>query len=228
MELANAILALFVSLAACQTPGLASWSHPPSHPDPRSRIVVTLHVIHAPAGVIDEMEKTYPSGPEKYSQIYSALLSSTGEATELSLQTVNDAPGFAQYSRVLSFVARDQGKPSRKFITVPTSLEATPHINPDGMITVKLKTEMTEVMPADSSARGGAVPPTVSQRVTTMETFDTFGGSDTLLLSGLGSNPQSGKTDTADGRKVPLEFVTVTLLPPVAPDTGNKPPAPGI
>jgi len=116
----------------------------------------------------------------------------------VSVQTPNDFPGMARYSRVFTFKTLDHGKPGRGFLTAPTSLEATPHINSDGTITVDLKMEMTRVAPATAA---GAVPVTTRQSMTTRRTFKS---GQTVVLSG-----------TTLGAKWLTQSVTVTVLPGV-------------
>ena len=159
-----------------------------------ARILVTLQAVEVSG------QAAPPSYPA--SGTFDALLKEGDEATEVSVQTPNDFPGVARYSRVFTFKTLDHGKPGRGFLTAPTSLEATPHINSDGTITVDLKMEMTRVTPAAA----GAAPATTVQSMTTRRTFKSGQAvmlSDTILAA-QGASPKA---------KWLVQFLTVTVLP---------------
>lgn len=140
---------------------------------------------------------------------YDALLKSEGsEATEISVQTPSDSPGVARYSQFFTFTTHDQGKAVRNVMTAPTSLEATPHINADGTITVDLKWEVTRATPAAVDT----VPMTTTQSMTTRRTFKS---SQTLVFGGTASTTSGGKPGEAPVMTESLQFVTVTVLPSV-------------
>lgn len=218
MKLFGVVLASALLSTACVTQALASWTQPSTPVDPKSRIVVTLQVVRARAGVLEALEKTYTNGPVKYALLYRALLGQAGKATEMSLRTTNDVPGAAQYSRILAFTSRDHGRPAQSFVTLSTSLEATPHINGDGTITVRLKTEAADTLPSDAPAKTDATPSVTTQRMTTTRTF--LSGETALLVApakiSLITTPRSSGADTTDSKEVTLEFATVTALPPEA------------
>ena len=155
---------------------------------PPARILVTLQAV--------EVSGQAAPLPHPASGAYDALLKEGNEATEVSVQTPNDFPGVARYSRILTFTTLDHGKPGRGFLTAPTSLEATPHINADGSITVDLKTEVTRVAPTTAA---GAVPVVTRQSMTTRRTFKS--GQRVVLSS------------ATLGAKWLTQSVTVTVLP---------------
>lgn len=186
----------------------------PKPAPPPPRILVTYQVLEVPGNTPISVSNAQP-----VSEVYKTLLQTPGaEATEISVVTPADFPGSAQYSRVLTFTAQDHGKPSR-LISAPTTLEATPHINPDGTITVQLKTEVTRVAPAIDNS----VPPTNSE---SWQSKQTFKNGETRMFGTLfeftsmkllvGNNPEilaENKELIASQNRESVQFVTVTILP---------------
>lgn len=179
------------------------------------RVLVMLQVVQVPSTMPISVSDTHPA-----SELYKTLLQMPGaEATEISVQTTAGFPAEARYNRVLTFSTQDHGKPTRGFLDVPTSLEATPHINPDGTITVQLKTEVTRVAPAI----GDEVPLTNGDFWQSKQTFKNgetrmFGvGPEFTSMRGLvGSDPKTlarNKELAASQNKLLVPFVTVTVLP---------------
>lgn len=188
----NTTLAAVTGLLAVLLPSAVQAAPKPSAP--AARILVTLQAVEISG------QAAPPSYPA--SGTFDALLKEGDEATEVGVQTPNDFPGIARYSRVFTFKTLDHGKPGRGFLTAPTSLEATPHINSDGTITVDLKMEMTRVAPAAA----GAAPATTVQSMTTRRTFKS--GQAVML-----SETMSAAQGAAPGAKWLMQFVTVTVLP---------------
>lgn len=189
-------------LAVLLPPAVQAAPQPTATPQ---RILVTLQAVEVHGSTAQRLIL----GPFPAPGVYDALLKSEGsEATEISVQTPNDSPGVARYSRFVAFTVHDQGKAVRSFMTAPTSLEATPHINTDGTITVDLKWEVTRVAPAAVDT----VPMTTTQSMTTRRTFKS---SQTLVFGGTASTTSSGKPGEAPVMTESLQFVTVTVLPSV-------------
>jgi len=170
------------------------------------RIRVTLQALEIPAGTAPvTVSDTIPA-----SEVYKSLLLNDGtEATEISVQTPADFPGTAQYSRVFAYTATENGKPSLNLLTAPTTLEAMPHVNPDGTITVRLNMEITSFV-SSALTLGHAVPETTSQRMTTTRTFTS---GKTILFNATLQTAPSGNTGKGTESKELLQFVTVTILP---------------
>lgn len=195
------ILAAAAGLLAVLLP--AAGQSAPQPPAPPARILVTLQAVEVHGGAAQQLVL----GPFPAPGMYDALLKSEGsEATEISVQTPNDSPGVARYSQFVTFTTHDQGKAVRNVMTAPTSLEATPHINTDGTITVDLKWEVTRVAPA----AGDTIPMTTTQSMTTRRTFKS---SQTLLFGGTALTAPGSKPGEAPAMTESLQFVTVTLLP---------------
>ncbi len=196
----NTTLTAAAGLLALLLPAVVQAApKPPAIP---ARILVTLQAVE----VSSRDAKAIAPVPYPAPGAFDALLKEGGEAAEVSVQTPNDFPGVARYSRTFSFMAMDHGKAIRSFLTAPTSLEATPHINADGTITVSLKMEMTRVAPAVV----GAVPMTTSQRMTARRTFKS---GQTVVLGGTVLAIPGGKPGAPSETKELLQFMTVTVLP---------------
>jgi len=174
----------------------------PKPAPPLPRILVTYQVLEVPGDTPVSVSDTQPA-----SEVYKILLQTPGaEATEISLQIPADFPGTAQYNRVLTFSAQYHGKPTHSFLDVPTSLQATPHINPDGTITVQLKTEVTRA----ASAIDDEVPLTNSE---SWQSKQTFKSGETRMFGSTVRVTPDDKSGTMPQNKELLEFVTVTILP---------------
>jgi len=210
VRLAVAVLALLTLMLINAPFGVASWTRPTSRIDPKSRIIVTLQVVQAPAAALETMENNYTNGPGKYALIYQALVGQTGEATEISVETENNILGSVRYSRILAYASHSHGKPTQSLLAMPTTLEATPHINPDGTVRVSLKIEIAEVTLLNTSVQAGVTPNTATQSLTTTRTFQT-GVTD--LLAAPVKIVHSGNSSTAGHQPAPMLFVTVTALP---------------
>ncbi len=173
------------------------------------RILITLRVFEVPDNVPIPASGPVPvsiSGPLTASSIYTGILQNAqGEITEVSVQAPADFSGAAFYNRMLPFPVQEQGKATQIFVPLPTSLEATPHVNKDGTITVRLKMEVTRPAPTVT----GAVPQTTSQ---SMQTTLTLKNGDTRIFATTVQNTQTDKPSQPSS-KVILQFVTVTILP---------------
>jgi hypothetical protein len=184
---------------------------------PPPRILVTYQVLEVPGDTTIPVTDTQPA-----SEVYKTLMQiPSAEATEISLQTPAGFPGTVRYNRVLTFSAQDHGKPTRVFLDLPMSLEATPHINPDGTITVQIKTEITHAAPTI----GDEVPLINGESWQSKQTFKNgeirlFAPGDTFTSMRLfaGNDPKTlakNKELIALQNKVFVPFVTVTVLPSV-------------
>ena len=169
----------------------------PQATPPAPRFRVTLEAVE----VSGDTSYSVTPGPEPAAGVLEQMLKAGGaELTEVSLITPNDFSGSAASSQLFVFTAQDQGKPTLGFVRVPTSLEALPHLNPDGTITVGLKIMVSHTVPATASM----APVTTSQSLTTKQTFKDGG---TKLFGGA----------ALPGKKSLLMFVTVRQILPNTP-----------
>jgi hypothetical protein len=209
-----------VSLALCLP--LTVFAAPTAPPLPRILVTYQVLEVSGDTGFPDPVPYSDPTSSTMASEFYKALLQTPGaEAAEISVQMPADVLGEARYNRVLTFPVQDHGKPSRISLILPMSLEATPHINPDGTITVQLKTEVTRAAPQLETDH--QVPLTNGESWQTTQTFKSgemrmFGAGDTFTsFRGLvGNSPKvvaENKKLTALQNKVFVPFVTVTILP---------------
>ena len=179
----------------------------PKPPAPPTRILVTLQAVEVPVRVAQEAALKPYASPGAYE----ALLKESSQASEVSVQTPDDFPGAARYNQFSAIDAQISGKTTTSYILAPTSLEATPHINADGTITVDLNMEVTRFAPRVA----GTLPATITQSMTTRRTFKS-GQTQTLPFGGAEAAGQGGKPGALPETKVLLEFLTVTVLPSVA------------
>jgi len=171
---------------------------------PPTRILVTLQAVEVPSRVVqDAALKPYPA-----QGAYDALLKQSSEASEMTIQTSNDFPGVARYNQFSAITTQISGKSVTSYILAPTSLEATPHINGDGTVTVDLNMEVTRFAPRVA----GTLPATITQSMTTRRTFKS-GQTQTLPFGGTASATLGVKPGASPETKVLLEFMRVTVLP---------------
>lgn len=164
----------------------------PQAAPPTPRFCITLEAVE----VSGDTSYSVTPGPEPAAGVLEQMLKKGGvELTEVSLVTPNNFSGSAESSQLVLYTAQDQGKPTLGSVRVPTSLEALPHLNPDGTITVGLKTMVSHTAPAAA----GLAPVTTSQSLTTKQTFKDGG---TLLFGGA----------ALPGKKPLLMFVTVRKI----------------
>lgn len=190
-------------------------SQPTSTPQ---RVLITYQVLEVPGNTgIPVSTSATAAG------FYKSALQNVknSEATEISVETPADVAGAVRNSRVLTFSVQDHGKTQQAFLDVPTSLEATPHINTDGTITVQLKTEVTRAAPTVADA--GLVPLTNGS---SWQSKQTFKNGETRMFGTLfeftstrgfvGNDPKTqakNKEIIASLNKEFVQFVTVTVLP---------------
>ena len=190
----TAIVSVLFALAQI-APALAQAAPQAAPPAPRFR--VTLEAVE----VSGDTSYSVTPGPEPAAGVLEQMLKQGGvEMTEVSVVTPNDFAGSAEFNQVIGFTYEDKGKPTVGMLRVPTSLEALPHLNPDGTIKVGLKIMVSHSLPL----AGSVIPSTVNQSLTTTKTFKD-GGS--LLLGGT----------TISGQKQMLMFVTVRQILPDTP-----------
>lgn len=163
----------------------------PQAAPPPPRFCITLEAVE----VSGDKDYSVTPGPEPAAGIFEEMLKKGVELTEVSLVTPNDFSGSAQSRQLVVYSAQDQGKPTLGFVRVPTFLEALPHLNPDGTITVGLKIMVSHTVPAAA----GLAPVTTSQSLTTKQTFKDGG---TKLFGGA----------ALPGKKSLLMFVTVRKI----------------
>ena len=197
---------LFLAMLAAFTLSATGVSAAPASAPP-ARVEVTLTLIQVPDSVSVEI------GPQSGSDVYTDMMvNHAAEATEISLVTPTDFPGTAQYSRTFVYTTVEQGKPQKNFYAAPTRLEATPHVNADGTITVRLTTQATLILPTNLKVGADGPPLTQNRGLTTTRTFRSgqmivFGDTVRNVLGHA-----AGGTDT--GQQI-LQFIQVRLLPPV-------------
>lgn len=171
-------------------PSFAQAAPQAAPPPPRFR--VTLEAVE----VSGDGTYSVTPGPEPAVGALEERLKKGGaDMTEVSLVTPNDFAGSAEFNQVIGFTYDNKGKPTVGMLRVPTSLEALPHLNPDGTIKVGLKIMVAHTLPL----AGSVIPSTVNQSLTTTKTFKDGG---TLLLGG----------STLSGQKQMLMFVTVRQI----------------
>jgi len=163
----------------------------PQAAPPPPRFCITLEAVE----VSGDTSYSVTPGPEPAAGVFEEMLKKGVELTEVSLVTPNDFSGSAESSQLIVYSAQDQGKPTLGFVRVPTFLEALPHLNPDGTITVSLKIMVSHTVPAAA----GMAPVTTSQLMTTKQTFKDGG---TLLFGGA----------ALPGKKSLLMFVSVRKI----------------
>ena len=182
---------LAVALLALLLPCTGQAAPKPAPP----RILVTLRVLEIPS----DTPITLDAGLDSARHVYDTLLEKAGsEAIEVSVLTPSEFTGMAAYNRLVVNTFQSHGKVKRVILSAPNSLEATPHINADGTITVTLKTEVSQV------------PSTAIHSMTATRTFRSGG---TLLLGGLSRGFLVDSPHTTPSEMALLQFVTVTLLP---------------
>ena len=181
----------------------------PTSAPPPARVEVTLTVIQVPDAVnVDAVNVDL--GPNSASGVYTDMMvNHAAEATEISLVTPTDFPGTAQYSRTFVYTTVEHGKPQKNFYAAPTRLEATPHVNTDGTITVRLTTQATLILPANLKVEAAGPPLTQNRGLITTRTFRSgqmivFGDTVRDVLGHA-----AGGTDT---EQQILQFVQVRLL----------------
>lgn len=211
MKITVSLVSSALALCLAQT----IFADPKPVPTPQ-QVLITYQVLQVPGGTGIPVSTSSTA-----SEFYKSALQNIKEteATEISVQTTADFPAEARYNRILTFSAQDHGKPTRVFLDVPTRLQAVPHINPDGTITVQLKTEITRPAPAVPNE----VPLTNSAFWQTTQTFKSgeiqmFGTlfevrSGTLFVGNSPKILAENKALIASDYKQFIQFVTVTVLP---------------
>ena len=167
------------------------------------RIQISAVILDVAPPVIERLDRVTPDGDKKIAFIQEAISKNqTPETTFISLQVPNDFPGIASTYRVISFSDKDH--PGKNFVTLETSLEATPHIDGD-IIIVKLKTMVTKISPAGP-------PHTIGQGITLPRYYLKNG-----VMAMLRSVPltSAGKpTGYNDDQALEqVTFVTASILP---------------
>jgi hypothetical protein len=186
------------SLQAQQAPPLQTPAVTPQ------RILITVESLEVSPKVMDKLDRTIPEGDKKAGLILDALYKDQlPDAVILSLQTSNDFPGMASYDKLVSFTDKDH--PGKNFVDLVTSLEATPHIETDGFMSIKLKTQVTQTSPA-------GLPNTVADAMT-LPLFHLKNGVP-FLLRGT-PHDSSGKFAMPNDTQTlqPVWFITENVLP---------------
>ncbi len=138
-------IAAFTLASSCFCPIHAQ--QPPSVPAVPQRIQITVVTLDVPPEIVDKLDHTTPDGDKKAGLILNALYKDQmTEAVILTLQTPNDFPAVVSYDKVVSFTSKKY--PGRNSVDLITRLEATPHIEADGYVSMRLKTMFPKISPA--------------------------------------------------------------------------------
>lgn len=177
------------------------WNPPATSP-----ILITVEVVDVHPSVMDKFVRSFTNGPDRGANILEELLKSqVNEATIIRVQTRNDVTGVASYDKVVGFTSHDKASPGKAFVTLETSLTATPHIEGNHTISVKLKTTVTQI-----SSEG--IPNTIGRGITLPQGYFLNG-----LTEMYPGQPLDGKGKLAKANNPQaleeVSFVTVTVLP---------------
>ncbi len=195
LSLAIALWMLAISVTAVQAT--------PPFPTIPQRIQITVEAVDAPAALLSKLDQTIPEGNNKAALILEAIVrDQMSEVHIIRLQTSNNFPGIATYDRMLGFTDKDH--PGKNYVTLETSLEATPHLEGNDHIRVNLTTLFTEI---------GSVglPNTVGRRIT-MPTSH-FRSGETAMFPGMVINILVEHKKPAEVPSVQVLFITVVILP---------------
>lgn len=169
-------------------------------------ILISVEFVDVHLDVMDKLDKAIPDGPKKASLLLEALIEDQVNETEnISIQTPNDFPGAATYYKDIGFTSQDKAHPGKAFVSLITSINATPHLEGNDIISVKMKTMVTRVSPQ-------GLPNTIGQGRTFLRYY--FKSGETSLFRGqpLDRNGKLAKANDSQALEE-VSFVTVTVLP---------------